>query len=66
MEKKKKKKILFGTDDNFKSDNVLDFIILYEKYLSIVADMKKSNLIYVHLERSWKKKDTKLKHTTKG
>ena len=24
--------ILFGTDDNFKSDNVLDFIILYAKY----------------------------------
>ena len=24
--------ILFGTDDNFKSDSVLDFIILYAKY----------------------------------
>ena len=35
------KTILFGIDDNFKSDNVLDFIILYAKYLSIVADMKK-------------------------
>ena len=24
--------ILFGTDDNFKSDSVLDFIALYAKY----------------------------------
>ena len=24
--------ILFGTDDNFKSDSVLDFIMLYAKY----------------------------------
>ena len=24
--------ILFGTDDNFKSDNVVDFIILFAKY----------------------------------
>ena len=64
------KTILLGIDDNFKSDNVLDFIILYAKYLSIVADMKKSNLSCVYLERRWKKKktrkkDTKLKHTTK-
>ena len=44
------------------------FLILLfcmQNILSIVADMKKSNLSYVHLERSWKK-DTKLKHTTKS
>ena len=26
------KSILFGTDDNFQSDNVLDFMMLYAKY----------------------------------
>ena len=44
------------------------FLILLfcmQKILSIVADMKKLNLGYVHLERSWKK-DTKLKHTIKS
>ena len=40
--------ILFGTDDNFKSDNVLDLLFCMQNILSIVADMKKSNLGYVH------------------
>ena len=37
--------IMFETDDNFKSDNALDCIILY----SIVPDMKITNLSYVYL-----------------
>ena len=39
--------ILFGTSINFKSDNILYFIILSEFFFqSVVADMKKSNHNY--------------------
>lgn len=47
--------ILFGTDDHFKSNKVLDFIILHAEFSFTFADMKIWNLSYVHLEKSWKK-----------
>ena len=31
---------MFGTDDNFKSDNVLDLIILYAKYFIYSCRLK--------------------------
>ena len=35
------KTILFGTDDHFKSNKVLDFIILHAEFSFTFADMKK-------------------------
>ena len=40
----------------FKMAMFLILLFCVQNILSIVADMKKSNLIYVHLERSWKKR----------
>ena len=60
-----KKIIMFGTDDNFKSDNVLDFMTQYAKYLiySCRYEQIKPQLCAFRKEL---KKDTKLKYTTKS
>ena len=57
--------ILFGTDDHFKSDSVLDFIILYAKYFIYCCRYEKIKPQLCAFKKELKK-DTKLKHAIKS